>query len=66
MWKELFGLASNNNLFVQAHEQAVEMLDIDWTMYQASVESLRNSDTGDHPVDIYAQDKVVNKGERDI
>lgn len=66
MWKELFGLASNNNLFVQAHEQAVEMLDIDWTMYKASIESLRNSDTGDISIDISAKDKEVNKGERDV
>ena len=66
MWKELFSLASNNTLFVKAHEQAAEMLDTDWTMFQVSVESLRNSDTGEVEIDIYAKDKEVNRGERDI
>ena len=66
MWKQLFSLASNNNLFVKAHEQAAEMLDTDWTMFQASVESLRNSDYGEIEIDIYAKDKEVNRGERDI
>lgn len=66
MWKELFSLASSNNLFVEAHEQAADMLDTDWIMYQASVESLRNSDTGEIEIDIYAKDKEVNRAERDI
>lgn len=66
MWKELFNLSSSNNLFVEAHEQAAEMLDTDWTMFQVSVESLRNSDTGEVSIDIYAKDKEVNRGERDI
>jgi len=66
MWKELLGLAASDNLYVQAIEQAREMLDTDWTMYQASVDSLRNSNDGDISIDIYAKDKEVNKGERDI
>ena len=66
MWKELFNIAGNQNLYTQAHEQAVAMLETDWTMFQASVESLRNSDSGEISIDIYAKDKEVNRAERDI
>ncbi len=66
MWKELFNIAGNQNLQTQAHEQAVAMLDTDWTMFQASVDSLRNSDSGEIAIDIYAKDKEVNRAERDI
>ncbi len=66
MWKELFNLPGNGNLYAQAHQQAIGMLDTDWTMFQASVDSLRNSDSGEISVDIHAKDKEVNRAERDI
>jgi len=66
MWKELFNIAGNQNLQTQAHEQAVAMLETDWTMFQASIDSLRNSDSGEIEIDIYAKDKEVNRAERDI
>ncbi len=66
MWKELFNIAGNQNLYAQAHEQAVAMLETDWTMFQASIDSLRNSDSGEIEIDIYAKDKEVNRAERDI
>jgi phosphate uptake regulator len=42
------------------------MLDIDLTMYKASVEALRNSDTPEIPVDVYKLDKKINEFERDV
>ena len=42
------------------------MLDLDLTMYEASVESLRHSDSGEMDIDVYALDKQINEYERDV
>jgi phosphate transport system protein len=66
MWKNLIALFQRDNLYNQAIRQTHEMLDLDWTMYQASVKSLRESDEGEIEIDIYAMDKEINRDERDI
>jgi phosphate transport system protein len=66
MWKNLIALFQRDNLYTQAIRQTHEMLDLDWTMFQASIESLRQSDTGEIKIDIYAMDKMINRDERDI
>ena len=43
-----------------------EMLAIDCEMFNESVQSLRQSDTADIPIDIYAMDKKINEFERDV
>jgi phosphate transport system protein len=42
------------------------MLETDGKMFEASVESLRHSDTVDISVDIYGLDKKINRAERDV
>lgn len=42
------------------------MLDHALTMYQVSVESLRNSDTGEMKQDVYSLDQRINSYERDV
>lgn len=66
MWKNVINLFKKDNLYHQALQQAYAMLDADWLMYEASVESLRQSDTGEIKIDIFAKDKEVNAQERDV
>jgi phosphate transport system protein len=66
MWSNLLKLFQSNNLFDQALKESHTMLDLDWEMYQASVESLRNSETGAIKIDIFAKDKEINAYERDV
>ena len=66
MWKNLITMFRKDNLYLQALDEAHTMLDIDWKMFQASVKSLRESDTGEIDVDIYAEDKQINAYERDV
>ncbi|HRY47623.1 MAG TPA: PhoU domain-containing protein [Candidatus Paceibacterota bacterium] len=66
MWKNVVNLFKKDNLYQQALQQAYAMLDADWLMYEASVESLRQSDTGEIKIDIFAKDKEVNAHERDV
>jgi len=66
MWTTLKNIFQKDNLYTQALDEAYQMLDTDWEMYEASVQSLRHSDTGDIDLDIYAEDKKVNKGERNV
>lgn len=67
MWKDLLSkLFSEANLYVQALEESYTMLDMDWTMYEASVKSLRQSDSGELDVDVYKLDKQINAYERDV
>ncbi|SVB88548.1 uncharacterized protein METZ01_LOCUS241402, partial [marine metagenome] len=42
------------------------MMETNGKMYAASVESLRQSDTAEIKIDIYALDKEINKAERDV
>jgi len=66
MWKTLLGAFKKNNLYQQALAEACEMLETDGKMFEASVESLRRSDTAETAVDIYGLDKKINRAERDV
>lgn len=62
-FKELFG---KENLLDQAFETTIKMLESDLEMFRASKESLRDSDTGELPFNIYEKDKQINKFEREV
>ncbi len=66
MFRQILKLLSKDNLQVQALSECYEMLDICHTMVNASVETLRNSESRDVNVDIYAMDKRLNSFERDV
>lgn len=66
MLENLFNVFRKDNLFSQAIEECHAMLDLDLTMYQASVRSLRKSDQGDIELDVAACDKRINAYERDV
>lgn len=66
MWKEIISVFQKDNLYQQAFDEACEMLETDGKMYAASVESLRNSDSAEIDLDIYALDKEINRSERDV
>jgi phosphate transport system protein len=66
MWKNLLQLFRRDDLYTQALRESYTMLDMDLLMYEASVDSLRNSDTGEIHMDIYQMDKQINSYERDV
>ena len=66
MFKQIFELFKSDSLYEQALIECHEMLEIDRQMFNASVKSLRGSDTTDIPIDIYAMDKKINEFERDV
>lgn len=66
MWKSLLHLFKEEDLYTQALENSYQMLEMDLAMYEASVESLRYSDTSEIGIDIYKMDKQINAYERDV
>lgn len=66
MIREILKLLSKDNLQVQALAECYEMLDLCHTMVEASVKSLRHSDTAEVAVDLYEMDKKLNSFERDV
>ena len=66
MFKQIFEIFKSDSLYEQALSECHEMLDIDLTMFKASIESLRRSDSADIDIDIYAMDKKINEFERDV
>ena len=66
MFKQIFDLFKSDSLYEQALQECHEMLDIDLTMFNASINSLRNSDSANIDIDIYAKDKKINEFERDV
>ena len=66
MFKQIFEIFKSDSLYEQALVECHEMLDIDLTMFKASIESLRKSDLADIDIDIYAMDKKINEFERDV
>ena len=66
MFKQIFEIFKSDSLYEQALNECHEMLDIDLTMFKASIESLRRSDSADIDIDIYAMDKKINEFERDV
>ena len=66
MFKQIFEIFKSDSLYEQALTECHEMLDIDLTMFKASIQSLRKSDTAEIDIDIYAMDKKINEFERDV
>tara|TARA_Y100000748_G_C15377506_1_gene442338 strand:+ start:63 stop:728 length:666 start_codon:yes stop_codon:yes gene_type:complete len=66
MFKQIFEIFKSDSLYEQALTECHEMLEIVREMFNESVKSLRNSDTAEIPVDIYAMDKKINAFERDV
>ena len=66
MFKQIYNLFKAESLYEQALLECHEMLDIDATMFNESIDSLRKSDTADIPIDIYAMDQKINAFERDV
>ena len=66
MFKQIFEIFKSNSLHEQALTECHEMLEIVRQMFNESVNSLRNSDTAEIPIDIYATDKKINEFERDV
>ena len=66
MYKELMTIFKSNTLYDQALEACHEMLNTDLIMYNASIKSLRYSNTSKINIDIYSMDININKFERDV
>ena len=67
MWKNLLNLFSHkDDLLTQALRESHSMLDLDLEIFEASVASLRQSDSSEVDVDIYLIDKKINAYERDV
>ena len=66
MFKQIFEIFKSDSLYEQALSECHEMLDIDLTMFKASISSLRKSDSSKIDIDIFAMDKKINRFERDV
>ena len=66
MFKELFNLIQSDSLYEQALNRCYQMLDIDSQMFNESINSLRNSDTAEIPIDIFKMDQEINAFEREV
>ena len=66
MFKQIFEIFKSDSLHEQALTECHEMLEIVRQMFNESINSLRNSDTAEIPIDIYATDKKINEFERDV
>ena len=66
MFKQIFEIFKSDSLYKQALIECHEMLDIDLTMFKASIKSLRKSDSAEIDIDIYKMDKKINEFERDV
>ncbi len=65
-FKELIELWRTANSLTRAFEDSHVMLEITRQMFTVSVQSLRQSDSADVGVDIYAMDQKINKYEQDV
>ena len=66
MFKQIFEIFKSDSLYEQALGECHKMLDIDLSMFKASIESLRQSDSSEIDIDIYKMDKKINEFERDV
>lgn len=66
MIENLLNAFRKDSLLAQAMSECHTMLDLDWTMYEASVHSLRHSDDGEIQLDIASTDKRINAYERGV
>ena len=65
-FKELIELWRSDNLLTQALKDSQKMLNSTSQMFNESVKSLRESDSGKMGMDIYAKDRMVNKYQREV
>ena len=65
-FKELIELWRTANSLTRAFEKSHLMLETTEQMFTASVQSLRQSDSSDIGVDIYAMDQKINQFEQDV
>ena len=66
MFKQIFEIFKSDSLYEQALGECHKMLDIDLSMFKASIDSLRKSDSAEIEIDIYEMDKKINEFERDV
>ncbi len=66
MFKKFKELFSSENLLDTAFDTTVKMLEFDRQMYQASRDSLRDSNTNELPFDVRQMDRRINKYEREV
>ena len=66
MFKQIFEIFKSDSLYEQALSECHEMLDIDLAMFKESIKSLRDSDSAEINIDIFAMDKRINEFERDV
>jgi phosphate transport system protein len=66
MWKNLLNLFKEEDLYTQALEKSYQMLDMDYEMYEASVQTLRHSHSQEIGIDVYKMDKQINAYEREV
>jgi len=66
MWKNLLQLFREDNLYTQALRESNTMLELDLTIFDASVRALRQSDGSEIDVDIDRIDREINRYERDV
>jgi phosphate transport system protein len=66
MWKNIVNVFRKSDLYTQALEESHTMLGIDLAMFDASIQSLRQSDSPHIPLDVYSLDKRINAYERDV
>lgn len=66
MWKQLFAVFKNDSLLDKAFQQSYEMLDITREMFLEAKSNLREKDHNRLHLDIYTQDRKVNKFEREV
>lgn len=66
MFKKLQELFGKKSLLQEALEDSWTMLQIDKTMFDASVKSLREQDTSEVEIDIYQTDREINRFEQEV
>jgi len=66
MFTELKRILQREGLLQQALNESHTMLRKDWTMFNAAMKSLRESETAEVDIDIDSMDIEINKFERDV
>jgi phosphate transport system protein len=66
LWKQLFTIFNKDTLLDKAFQQSYEMLDITRQMFVNAKSSLREQEHNKLDLDIYTQDRKVNKYEREV
>lgn len=66
MFKALYEILRKEDLLQEAYTASVEMLKLDRQMFEAAYKSLRGSENGEIPTDIYTQDAKINQYQREV